>query len=96
MQKYVEAETSNRPLVKSRVGRFSLSVWVKKRVLPVRHGFDAERERIQERICLQYSRWDWTKREWQRQSVWFNPEELRDLNNAIEQLENERLQAGLQ
>ena len=91
----MDGKENRGPWVKSRRGCISLTVWRRDRVLPLRHGFDTERERSEERVCLQHSTWDWTRREWKRQSVWFRADELRDLGNAFDALVAERVRVGL-
>ena len=74
----------NRPIKKTPVGRFQISLWRNKRIIPATHDFDAEREFISERICIQYSRLNRLSQSWENQQVWCNPDELRDLSQAID------------
>ena len=40
----------------------------------------------QVRACIQYSRYNHEKQDWDRSSIWCSPEELRDLGNALNDL----------
>ena len=82
------------PVMQSRCGRFQVSTWRPKKTVIARSGLESGRDLAAIRACVQHSRWDWARREWQRQSVWFSAGELRDLMNAIDSLEKGRLEAG--
>ncbi|MFB3789396.1 MAG: hypothetical protein ACE15F_23800 [bacterium] len=62
-------ETKHMPLVKNRIGHFQLSLWKQKRIIPAKHSFDVEREVESVRACIQYSRFDRTKKAWENQSI---------------------------
>lgn len=76
----------NRPVARVRTGRFQISLWKRKVVLPVRHAYDSERTLVVTRACVQHSRWNRISREWQNQSVWCSVEELRDLVQVLDGL----------
>ena len=74
------------PLTKGHVGRFQISVWKKKKTLRAKNDFDVEREVEMVRACIQYGRFNRFTKTWANQSIWCNPEELRDLANVLDQL----------
>jgi hypothetical protein len=69
---------------KGKKGRFQVSVWKRTRVYPAKD-FSPERKVEVTRACIQYSR----KRngQWENQRIWFRPEELRDLQHALDELD---------
>jgi len=77
------------PISKSKVGRFQISIWKKKRLLEAKNDFDVEREIETVRACVQYSRFNRATNSWDNQSIWCNPEELHDLVTALENLNGE-------
>ena len=77
------------PVAKSRVGKFQVSVWARSKLCSARSDFEAEREIQVVRICVQHSRYDWKTRQWANQSIWCQPDELRDLADALDQLGEE-------
>ena len=76
------------PVVGSKVGRFQVSAWQWKRVVPVKSesGFSAEREQDVHRACIRYAKWNVQTSEWDENSIWCNVDELRDLFQALDQL----------
>ena len=77
-------EEKNGPERKSQIGRFQVSLWKTRRVLAARNDFEAERELVTRRACIQYSRLNHLKQAWENQQVWCNLEELRDLSRALD------------
>ena len=83
-------EEKKGPVSKKRIGRFQVTTWVRKKLVPGDEaGFRPEREYESVRACVQYSRYDRRTHEFVRQQIWCNPQELRDLANALEQLGDE-------
>lgn len=74
------------PVMKTGSGHFQVSIWKRNRVVAAKHDFEAERELVVVRACVQYSRWNKVRREWQNQSIWFSVDELRDLAQALDKL----------
>ena len=79
---------TNKPVTKTRVGRFQMSIWRRKRLIPVQDQDDYGAERVVKmaRACVQYGRFNRGKQRWENQSIWCNPDELRDLANVLDQL----------
>ena len=79
----------NKPYKKIRNGRFQISMFKCSKVL--RSGGDTTSELIVEntRVCVQYSRYNRRSGDWERQSIWCSPDELRDLGNALDGLAEE-------
>ena len=82
----VSQNEKNRPVAKGKVGRFQISVWKNKKLFKAKNGFDVEREVVVARACIQYSTFNKVQGTWKNQSIWCNPEELRDLPNALDKL----------
>jgi len=77
-------EKKNGPYKKSRMGRFQISLFRNKKIIPAKDDFSIEREFISERACIQYSQY--VQGEWRRQQIWCSPNEIRDLVNALDGL----------
>jgi len=77
------------PVAKTKLGRFQVSIWRKKSIVKARNGFDFDREVERVRACVQYGRFNRVTKEWNNQSIWCDPEELRDLANVLDQLNQE-------
>ncbi len=45
------------PVAAKRTGRFQVSIWKRRKVIPARNDFEAERERDEVRACIQHSRY---------------------------------------
>ena len=69
-----------KPVKKVRCGKISISLWKRKATSKDGRAYE------QERACVQHSRKDGSTGEWQNQQVWLNIDELRDLANALDQL----------
>ncbi len=83
------AEEKNEPISKKRVGRFQVTTWKKRKIVPGdESGFRPEREYDIVRACVQYSRYNKVKREYDQQQIWCNPDELRNLVQALDELGN--------
>ena len=63
------------PVKKVRCGKMSISLWQ-------RDGAAFGRQRA----CIQHSRRDNRTGEWQNQQIWLNADELRDVANALDQM----------
>jgi len=81
-------KAANLPVHRSRSGRFQISIWRRKKVIPAKHDFDVEREVEITRACIQYGRKNRISGEWQNQSIWCSPDELRSLATALDELDN--------
>ena len=79
-------EEKKGPESKTQVGRFQVSLWRTKRIFPARNDFEPEREVISRRACIQYSRLNKQSQVWDNQQVWCNLDELRDLVQALDEL----------
>jgi hypothetical protein len=77
----------NGPVLKAKIGRFQISLWRKRRVVAARKHYEAEREYVTERICIQRGRFNGRTNRWENQRIWCNPIELRDLANAMDEFE---------
>ena len=77
---------NNGPIVKTRSGRFQVSIWRHDRGVPARSDFVAEREVTMHRACVQFSRWNRLSREWENQNIWCGVDDLRSLVKALEGL----------
>lgn len=85
VEKMVEEKEKTKPIVSNRVGRFQISIWKKKRLIKAKNDFDVEREVETVRACIQYSRFQKIDRTWERQSIWCNCDELRNLAEVLDQ-----------
>jgi ASC-1-like (ASCH) protein len=82
----MNAEKSQ-PLSKKQVGRFQVSIWKRHKIVPGDEaGFRPEREYDVIRACVQYSRFNRLTREFDRQQIWCNPDDLRNLVQALDEL----------
>ena len=80
-------EQKCRPLYKGKAGRFQVTLWPRrKRYQGDEDGFRPERVVHSVRACVQFSRYDWRRQAYERQVIWCNPHELRDLATAIDRL----------
>ena len=79
-------EEKKGPVSKKQVGRFQVSIWKRRKVVPARDDCGAEREVEIIRACVQYSTYSYSTRSYQRQHIWCNPEELRNLAEALDEL----------
>ena len=74
------------PISKKQIGRFQVSTWRRRKVVPAKSDFEAEREYDVVRACVQYSRCNRLTGDWNRQHIWCNPDELRDLAGVLDSL----------
>ena len=79
-------EEKNKPLVKKRLGRFQVSIWKRKKLFKARNDYDVEREIEITRACIQYSKYNKTTNTWNNQTIWCNPDELRNLVQVLDEL----------
>ena len=86
-----EEEDNKGPILKSQVGRFQISLWRRRIIIAARNDFEAEREIERVRMCVQYSRYNHDTNAWDNQSIWCNPEELRDLANVMDKLNEDTM-----
>jgi len=84
-------EGNHGPLARSKAGRFDVSVWNRKRFIASRNAFAGGREVEMTQICVQHSRYNPKARSWDNKRIWFKPEELDDLLNAIHRLKEDTL-----
>lgn len=79
------AQHANRgPIRTVRYGRLDISLWRQRND----RGFCGETS-DPIRVCVRHSRLNRRTNEWKNQAIWCDPEDLRDLANAIDQLNNE-------
>ncbi len=79
-------EKKNGPVKKKRMGRFQVTTWVRKRIVPGdESGFRPEREYEVVRACVQYSKFDRQTQQYIRQQIWCDPQELLDLGNLLDE-----------
>ena len=77
------------PIVKTKVGRFEVSVWKWNKVVPQPEACrDMFAERIVEveRACVRYNKWIQGTQTWDQHGIWCSIDELRDLVNALDSL----------
>ena len=77
------------PVSKGRSGRFEISIWHWKKVIPPQKEYQhlfAEREVDVQRVCIRHSKWSRGTREWKEAVIWCNIDDLRSLSDALEQL----------
>ena len=77
------------PVSKGKSGRFEISIWHWKKVIPPREEYRhlfAEREVDIQRVCIQYSQWNKRLQEWQKSAIWCSIDDLRSLSDALDQL----------
>ena len=74
------------PMMKKQIGRFQVSIWKRRKVVPAKNDFGVEREVDIVRACVQYSRCNRQTGAWERQQIWCEPEELRSLVQVLDQL----------
>jgi hypothetical protein len=79
----------NKPIMSKRYGRFQISSWCFNRIRKARNDFDAEQEYEVIRTCLQYSRYNRRSGTFERQQIWCDPFELRDLAALLDGLAEE-------
>ena len=83
---------TNQPVYKARSGRFQISIWKRKMTFPARNDFDVEREVETTRACIQYGRKNRATGEWQNQSIWCSPEDLRSLAITLDSLNDREVE----
>ena len=81
-------EENKGPVAKKEMGRFQVSIWKQRRTVPAGSEFEPEREYDVVRVCIQHSRFNRATREYRRQQIWCNPQELRDLAGVVDDLGN--------
>ena len=74
------------PMKKKQIGRFQVSIWKRRKVVPAKNDFGVEREVDIVRACVQYSQCNRQTGEWERKQIWCNPEELRNLGRVLDEL----------
>ena len=84
-----QSEGKKGPERKTRVGRFQVSLWRTKRTIAAKNDFEAEREFVSRRACVQHSRMNQQSGIWENQQVWCSLEELRDLAQALDKFGDE-------
>ena len=87
----MEENKKTGPVAKKRMGRFQVSIWKRRKVVPADDGkFRPEREYDAVRACVQYSRYSRRTGEWNRQHIWCNPDELRNLAGVLDSLGDDK------
>ena len=80
------------PVVKVRVGRFSLSLWRRRKLLASGNK-DAicyvETPVSLDRVCLQHSVKNWQTGRWVNQQIWMSPEDVRNLLCLLDRFNEE-------
>ena len=79
------------PFVRAKSGRFEVSIWHWKKLVPAEPGFvvtelGVEQEVDVERVSIHYSRWNKHSQSWQETTIWCNTDELRQLVQALDDL----------
>ena len=74
------------PKMKKQIGRFQVSIWKRRKVVPAKGDFGVEREVDIVRACVQYSQCNRATGVWERKQIWCNPEELRNLAQVLDEL----------
>ncbi|MEW6236411.1 MAG: hypothetical protein AB1656_13570 [Candidatus Omnitrophota bacterium] len=76
---------TTQPLVKSRAGRFQISVWP--RQIIIKDGsFQTDRVIDASRVCIQFGAYDRQTRQWNNQTIWCGADDLRSLSAALDRL----------
>ena len=79
-------EDKKGPISKIRSGRFQITTWKRRKIVPGdESGFRPEREYDVVRVCVQYSRFNKARRDYDRQQIWCDPHELRSLYQALDE-----------
>ena len=87
--KWKNVQDKGGPVVKSKAGRFEVSVWKWSKTVPqpnAREELLQEQIVEMERMLVRYSQWNRITRTWDDVSVWCSVGELRDLANALDAL----------
>ena len=77
------------PTRKAKSGRFEVSIWHWKRIIPQREevrDYFPERQADVYRACVRHSRWSRATREWQESRIWCDVDDLRSLVQAVDEL----------
>ena len=77
------------PVTKARSGRFEVSTWHWKKVIPPRDDvidLFAEREVDIHRACIRHSQWKRSTRTWDESTIWCSIDDLRSLVQALDDL----------
>ena len=62
---------------------FQVSIWKKRTRVRADYDFNATSEVEFDRACVEYSRFNWSTKTWNKQSIWCDPEELEYLLDAL-------------
>ena len=78
----------NKLLISKRVGKFQISTWQCERVVPSPPDKDYIPERVYDvvRACVQHSRYNRKLGEFERQQIWCDEHDLKELVCALEEL----------
>lgn len=76
----------NKPITSKRLGRFQITAWNYQGIRRARDDdMDCEKPYEFIRVRIQYSRYNWKTKEFDRQQIWCSPDELRILAALLEQ-----------
>lgn len=78
--------TTQGPIAKQRVGRFQISIFKREKLVPARDDYDVERRFDIVRACVQYSRFNKRSGAYDRQQIWCDPHELRNLVQVLDEM----------
>ena len=90
--KQQEDSRKSQPIKKARSGRFQISLWnfqqhmsrgKKESIIYI------EQEVERQRACVQFSTYNKATGQWQNQSIWCSPEDLRSLAEAMDKYDEE-------
>ena len=83
-----KAKTRNqcKPVFRSRVGRFQVSLWKVTHTVFAEDEVNVVREFDRFRICIQHSQRNWYTKAWKNQNIWCDLDDVRNLANAIDEL----------
>ena len=79
------------PIVKKKLGRFQVSVWKRKILFSAKTDNDVGREVEVVNVCVQHSRFNQAKKQWNNQSIWCNASELNNLAKLLDDMNLEEL-----
>ena len=79
----------NKPIKKVKAGRFQISLWKFRRLLtsgsPDSTAYHEQWVDV-DRVCIQYSTFNRATNQWENQSIWCAPGDLRNLVNVLDNL----------
>ena len=94
----LENEQSKEPMTSARCGPFQISIWRIKKIIPApayARDYCPDREITIQRALIQHGKWDKTTSKWINTNIWCDSHALRDLAQALEDLDTQLTKAFL-